>query len=211
MSTRRSNARPARSASALTSARRRTPQAGFLRRRSASKADVARRRRLAVDEIGTVQDERSARHEMARGAAHQRSAGRPFGDVQHVRAVQGVEATERLGPARRENVQHQRRPDVAERRRARSDRRQRGRVCLGRLPVPVGTRSGEVLGVLAASARDLEHRRGSGQDARQHLEDGCLVAVGGGTERHLFFLVATPCRRRRSDPVRAASIEAAPH
>ena len=38
MSTRRSNARPARSDSAMTSARRRRPQAGFRSRRSASKA-----------------------------------------------------------------------------------------------------------------------------------------------------------------------------
>ena len=127
---------------------------------------VARRRRLAVDEIGAVQHDRAAGHEMSRRASHQRSAGGPFGDVQQVRAVEGVEATERLGPAWRANVQRQRRPDVAERSRARSDRCQRARVGVGRLPVPVGARGGEMLGVLPASARDLEHRRRTGQETR---------------------------------------------
>jgi len=51
-----------------------------------------------------------------------------------------------------------------------------------------------MLGMLAASAGDLEHRRRSGQDAGQHLEDGGLVAVGGWAERHLFILFATPRR-----------------
>jgi len=53
-----------------------------------------------------------------------------------------------------------------------------------------------MLGVLPGSARDLEHRRRTGQEAGQHLEDRCLVAVGGRAERHLFILFAMARRRR---------------
>jgi len=56
--------------------------------------------------------------------------------------------------------------------RMRSDARTRGRVAVGRLPLQMGQRGGEVNGVLAAAAGDLEDQTACRQHPTQHRRIG---------------------------------------
>ena len=194
MSTRRSNASPARSASALTSARRRTPRAGFYsgagrRRKRSCPAPWARRRR---DRSRTERAPRPARDGARRRPSAQRRS--PIRRCAACRAVQGVEATERLGPARRgtSSISGGRTLPSAAVREAidisavasasvgcQSQSERTAAKCSACWPLPLAISS-----TAAGPGRSAPAR-----------EDGRLVAVGGRAERHLFFLIATPCRR----------------
>ena len=188
MSTRCSNASAAAFASSTTVVSRRKPQPGSRRRRSASNADVPRRRRLAVDEIRPVEHERAAGHEALRGALHQRRAGRPLGDVQHVGAIDRVERPAGGQAAQASSASGGRRwPARSREARSRGARRDRSAAS----PSRTGPRSAPRAG---RSAGDLEHGRHR-QDPSAHRG-------------------SVPCCARRPDctsrvapPVRAASMK----
>jgi hypothetical protein len=160
---------------------------------------------LAVDEIGAVQDECPAGHEVAGCASHQRRARRPLGDVQHVRAVHRVEATSDSGQrgARTSSSSGGRtfasdavRDAIAASASGSASlgcQSQSGRAaakCAACWPVPLA---------ISSTAADRQH-------LRQHVEDRVLVALGGGLARQLDSSCAFGVRRR-GDPVRAASMK----
>ena len=138
------------------SPRRRRARAGRRRRR------LARRGRLAVDDVGAVEDEHAVRREVPGGAPHQRRARRPRRDVQHVGAEDRVETAGtpgQVGAARRATIAGRTLARPAQRGRSTPARRARHR------SVAIATRQGggEVRRVLAGAAGDLEGVAASGK------------------------------------------------
>jgi hypothetical protein len=86
-----------------TSAVRRSPTAGCAR--VGVEGDVAGRRRHVVLDERAVDDERARRRQLARRESHQRGAGRPRRDVDHVGAEDGVEGRQAVPRRRREHVE----------------------------------------------------------------------------------------------------------
>ena len=187
MSMTSANVSPAVSATATTSSRRRTPHA-----ESRSRSDRSKARLLgAVGRFGTDESavvvEGGSGCEHATGAAHESFCRRPRRDVQH------VDADDRVGGSHRPvcpgDVEFDRVQDVVgvSVSHPRADARERFGGSIRRLPQRVGKPWGEVHGVLAGPAGDLEDPAGGWQHSFEYRQDVVTIAFRrGGVVLHGF-------------------------
>src|SRR4051812_19862998 len=128
---------------------------------------------------GPVEVEDAARRKQSPGARHQPLGGPPRRDVDHVDRNDRIGASD--GPAWHGRIELERRLEVRQSGRAamRRDAAQRRGVSVARLPGEMREAGGEVHGMLAGAACDLEHRAATRQHATKHREDRIAVARDG--------------------------------
>ena len=153
------------------------------------KPQVARRGHDAVFQIRAVGDERAVGRQVPGAAAHQRGAGGPGRDVQHVGAENGVKnrgvQPGLVGqPARCHHVEQQGRAHIGQTLpcQLRGQAAQRAGLRLGGLPGPMRQAGGKPGNMLAGARGNLQGAAAFGQHLAQHLQNRLLVALGGGAE-----------------------------
>ena len=146
----------------------------------AVEVEVARGGGAVAAEEGAVVEEGGSWFEAAGGALEQGEAGLPGGDVDHVAGVDGVDL--RDGPVALVDVELEGGKEVGEGGLG-GPGGDAGEVCgvgFAGLPAQVGEGGGEVDGLLAGAAGNLEEEAGPGQLLEKNGEDLVFVAGGGG-------------------------------